>query len=486
MKLACIDKTASARLMLQTLVVEAFNCSRESIGHLPVLDFSPATKEEIVIGGLDSKDSINGPAWAGVVIGPGYETEELFGLASEIRSSAGKIPIFCFVTPENYSMRVLRRLERVSAEVLRTDDSSIRIVHSIFKSISARIGKSEGKLVTIDGAKGGIGASSIVLGIAHAALAEGKSTLVVDLSKEGSLFHYLQTQKWQSSAYRTLLVDRLNASKTVLDRLVVEAPNGIKLFLPPAGGADIRELWLRSPQSLEVTLGLIELFKERYDLVLIDLARSEGLLPFSLVTRADIRLVISSNEPASVHLLNDKLTELRELPTLSRTIVLLNLLVQESLTAADIEDFLVMHEASSSIEILSLPFDPLATSWIGTGNSIYTEGSQRLQSILRGLASAISLGGIVPSDSETVQRGRGIGWLTSLNWRRKTKRLDPALLPPPSPSQVADGVNFILTDELKSTFQSVAKSRRDSSSTKDNLFQDYRSPLVSKISATGG
>lgn len=486
MKLACIDKTANKRLELQKLVVEAFERSRESIGHLAVLDFSPVTKEELLIGGLDLKNSANGDDWSGVIIGTGYEAEELFGLAAEIRSSAPSVPLFCFVAPENYSIRVLRRLEKYSVEVFRTDESFIRVVHFILKSVSKPSSQPRGKLVAVDGAKGGLGASSIVVGIAHAAFAEGKSAVVIDLSKEGALFHYLQTPKWQSSDYRTFLIDQLAPTKAALDRILVEAPNGIKLLLPPAGGADIREIWLRSSQTFEITLGLVELLKERFDLVLIDLARAEGLLPFSLATRADVRIVVSSNEPASVHLLNDKLSELQALPITSRTVVLLNLLVEHSLTATDVEDFLMMHESAKLIEIISLPFDSLGANWIGSGNSLYTEGSQRLQLILRKLVEALCVGSPVRTELELVKSRDTNSWFERLGWIRRAKKNDQLRLPGPGPEEAVESINFILTDELKDSFKSFSNFGKERSKTKSNLFEGYKSPIASNIRATGG
>ena len=493
MKLACVDKTASNRLELQRLVSSAFDSSREVIGHLSAVDFLPTTREEILVGGslggIDLKEHTSFNAgcnsWAGVILGPGYAVEELFAVASEIRASSQAIPIFCFIPVENYSIRILRRLERITVEVFRTDDSPARVVHSILKSVSKPGSRPNGKLVALSGAKGGQGTSSIAVGIAHAAAAEGKSAIVVDLSKEGSLFHYLQCHKWQSSEYRTLLVDRLNPTKAFLERLIVEAPNGVKLLLPPAGGAEIRDLWIRSPHSFEISLSLIEILKEQFDLVIVDLAHSEGILPFSILTRADVRLLVALNEPAAVHLLSDQLTELRELPVLARTVVLLNLLVEHSLTPRDIEDFLSAHESASSIELLTLPRDESGANWIGTGNSIFTEGSRRLQTILRGLAEALCSGTLVqPTAVEDMDCP--LNFFQRLSFRVKPKKAEQPLLPAPETFTGVENVNFVLTDDFKESFRSVAMRKKDRAKFSSDLETEYQSPQVSKVRSMGG
>ena len=144
MKLACVDKTASNRLELQRLIMDAFDCSKEAIGHLPALDFAPVTKEEILISGLNFKTATKTNAegeWSGIILGPGYVFEELFCVASEFRASSSTIAIFCFIPSENYSIRILRKLEKISVEVFRIDDSPARVVHSILRVISKPSGR---------------------------------------------------------------------------------------------------------------------------------------------------------------------------------------------------------------------------------------------------------------------------------------------------------------------------------------------------------
>ena len=374
MRIACIDSNASAKVNLQRRFDKAFESCRESVGHIAAASPYPASKEEVVLS--NSPDII--------ALGSELSIEESFSFARELRSAFPRTPILVFLQPKYYSLRALRRFENYADEVLSTEDKDIRLVHLISTLDVSRKKQVDGKLVFVTGVKGGVGTTSIVSGLAHAAEAVGLSAVVLDLSVQGALVQYMASQRWQSPDYAAALSDSLTPDDALLDKLLTTAPNGINLLLPPSGGSDIRELWLRDAERFEISLGLLDILKERFDVVLVDHASSEGILPFAISSSADSICVVTSNDPASAHLLSGRLFEVTSLPGNSNVQILINNLEANSLTKEDIVDFLYANEQFEDYMSLSEPltFDPRGKNWIGTGNTFYTESSETNQNLL--------------------------------------------------------------------------------------------------------
>ncbi len=434
MKLICVDKTAADRIRLQRLIEEAFTACRDTVGHLLHLEIKPVTREELLF---------SGPGSGIVLVGSGYSIDEIAGVCSSIQEQFRGTPIFACLPPEALSLRTLRRFERYSAEVFSTEESSMRIVHSLLRQSQRRVEAKRGKLTVMLGVKGGVGATSIAAGLAHAADSIGLRAVLHDLSPHSVVAQYLGAPRSSSADYRVLLTDRVQPARHVVERCIVRCPNGLHLLLPPAGSAEIRETWLRDPGSLDISLGVFEILCELYDLVLVDLAGAEGVLPFSLLARADVRALVSSNEPGSVHLLNDRLAEVAILPATGQTKIIVNLLQERSLTQRDVESFLLQTEVfdRSKMDLCSLSADRRATSWVGTGNTLYTEGRRTLQRQLDELLLTIA-GRPALSEPRHALSTR----LTSLLRRpHKNPGRREALPPPPFVSAPFEEPNFVLS-----------------------------------------
>jgi len=374
MKIACIDKTAAERIKLQRFIDGAYQSCRSSVGHLSNVATIPASRDEVL---LNTPPNV-------VAVGPGFTPEEAYLTAREIRGTHANVPIIVVLADESYTLRTLKRFERVADEVVTSSEQPIRLIHKISTFGGEVRTHKAGRIVVVEGVKGGVGSTSIVSGLAHAANALGKEALVVDLSPASALIHYMAADRWQSPDYAAYLSDRIVPEWNSVQRCITEAPNGVRLLLPPAGGTDVRELWLRDRESFEITLSMLDLLRERFDVILIDLAGAEGVLNFALHARADARLLVTSNDPASVHLLNNRLNMLAQAPGDSPLNILLNMTLERGLTKEDLLDFLVVNEnfEESMAALKPIQYDSRGASWIGTGNTFYTESSKSTQRIL--------------------------------------------------------------------------------------------------------
>jgi cellulose biosynthesis protein BcsQ len=395
MRISCIDATAQDRLALKQKLEAAFNSYRGLIGHIETISIVPTSVEEATV---QRHPDI-------CVIGPGFNADQAASVCLTLKAHFGRgranqttggseipvlpqVPIFVFVPGPVHDLRILRRFEQLATELFRSDEPPARLVHKLLSSAKAASVRT-GRTVTIKGVKGGVGATSIAGALAHAAQALGKSAILIDLSPSGSLAVYSGAQRSSSGEFATLLQDNRPLDHRAIMRASITAPNGLNILLPPGLGGEIRGLWLHDSSRFELTLDAIDYLERQFDLVIVDIACAEGILPYALQSRASSRLLVSADEPASVHLLARGLDELRQIPGAGRTNLILNSVARGGLSTRDIVDFLSINEwfESGRYSVAEIPFDSRGRDWIGTGNSFYTESSRstrrKIEQVLR-------------------------------------------------------------------------------------------------------
>jgi len=374
MRIVCVDKSAAARLKLRQVLEIAYESGRSTVGHLPLAQIELMSKEELSVNKAPDV----------VVIGPEFVPDEAYSLCLEIKNEQKDTPILLVLQSEHYSLRTLRRFERVTTDVFVLGESDTRLLHMLCRLEQQQLKAAEGKLIAVCGVKGGVGATSIVGGLAHAAQAMGKSAVILDLSTNAALLHYMGTPRWQSSEFATCLLEGIAPDRNLIESCIAVSPNGLNLFLPPAGSTEVRELWLRDPNRLNYTLGIVEMLREQFDVIFVDVANTEGVLPFAMLARADTRLLVTSNDPASIHLLSRKIGELSQVPGDGELRILVSMLTERGLTKDDVVDFLLINRNFNQemSQLRPIPFDAQGKNWIGTGNTFYTESKKPTQTAL--------------------------------------------------------------------------------------------------------
>lgn len=374
MRIACVDKTASERIALEQFLDDSFKECRKSIGHLLVARLYPVSKEELLINSLPDC----------VVVGAGFQIDESLMIIREIRSISRTIPVYCFLRDEDYSVRNLKRLDGYVNDVFSLNDRPSRFVFKLISVEAVATNKNKGYLFSVQGVKGGVGATSLAGGLAHAVQDLGKTVVVVDLSKKGEFCQFSLSDKWQSTAYSQLLSDNQLPDIEHIEKSLIYLQNGIPVMPPPAGGDEVREYWLRDPQRLEIGLSVIELLLEKFEVVIVDFAHAEGILPFAIECRSDVRIFISNNEPGSVHLLTHRMEDF-SLPIEGVTKFLVNQTMEHGLQHEDVLDFIAWNPGFDENMLYShtIPYEKSGSLWMGTGNSFFTESSIRSQDVLK-------------------------------------------------------------------------------------------------------
>lgn len=478
-RIACVDHDRVSQQELKQFLEVLYSSCHHSIGHLLLPTFYTASKEEVEINYRPDA----------VIVGWKVGVESAYRVCKSIRAAHPEVPVFVFFEDTDFSLRNLSRFQAITTDQFKKiGDDPHRIVHRLSTQCTVTLSQPRGKLVTVCGVKGGVGATSVVSGLAHASDVIAKKSVVLDLSPSSIFAFYAGADRLHSMDYKSALMHRVTPDAELVTKCIVQAPNGINILLPPAegsvgrnDGSQIRELWIRDPERFEFTLQMVEILQEMFDAVWIDIGGAEGVLSYAIQSRADRRLIVSSNDPASVHLLSRLCSALNGSPAQGQPKILLNTLATKGLSPRDIKEFLSFSEHFDA-EMASLPalcFDQKAQRWIGTGNSFYTEGSKAIQRTLEQICSQLIVGDAIRTESGKANRKR---WQSLLQRRvESARRLSVPALDLPN-SQL----NVPLDPEL---IRPALALDEDLGSVESNLLSYYSPPKqisVNELTDLGG
>ncbi len=458
MNIACIDKDSASRLALQGFIQNCFDRCREKTGHLLLHKLSPLSLDEMLLSG-------NFDAF---ILGPSLGAHSAWNYARSIKARHPDLPCLAILEESDMGLLNLNKFEKADVPVIQTEDSIYRIVHAINGlDETKKKSKALGKVVFVEGSKGGVGVTSIISGLAHSSEEIDKKAIVLDLSPHSTFSNYLLAKRSFSLDLNLVIEDSLRIETKTIESSIETTLSGINVFLPPSCKSEVREKWLRNPDYLEYGLETVEILKEKFDLILIDGSGAEGILPFSLLSRSDLVLAVTSDDPASAYLLDQTLKKISSIPGSFKTHVVLNETSDTGLEVQDIESILKFSSRHNGIIFHGHPIslDKAAAKWPGTGNSFYTEGSNQTQRNLKELLEGLLNGKATSASRENTASQLDLLFGSVKNKLRNFKQNSRALLPAPS--------------ELLSPFSQnelqVDKKGPQKSLSPEQLFQDTQS-----------
>ncbi|MBT2466928.1 AAA family ATPase [Streptomyces sp. ISL-66] len=149
-----------------------------------------------------------------------------------------------------------------------------------------------GRVVTVTGAKGGVGATFTAVQFALAATAAGRRTALVDLDLQaGDVGSYLDVQFRRSIADLAGIQD---ISPRVLQDAVYDDRTGLALLLAPADGERGEEVDDRAARHI---LGAL---RARYELVVIDCGTQVTAANAAAVETADVAVLVTTPDVVAV------------------------------------------------------------------------------------------------------------------------------------------------------------------------------------------
>ncbi|WP_181793144.1 P-loop NTPase [Streptomyces sp. WELS2] len=149
-----------------------------------------------------------------------------------------------------------------------------------------------GTVVTVSGAKGGVGATLTAVQLALAAQASGRATALVDLDlQSGDIASYLDVQFRRSVADLAAIAD---ISPRVLADAVFRHDTGLALLLAPAEGERGEEVTDRATRQLVGAL------RSRYEAVVVDCGAQLSGAGAAAVESADTALLVTTPDVIAV------------------------------------------------------------------------------------------------------------------------------------------------------------------------------------------
>ncbi|MFJ5100768.1 CpaE family protein [Streptomyces sp. NPDC088554] len=149
-----------------------------------------------------------------------------------------------------------------------------------------------GTVVTVSGAKGGVGTTLTAVQLALAAKASGMSTALVDLDlQSGDVASYLDVQ------FRRSIVDLASIqdiSPRVLQDVVFVHPSGIGLLLAPGEGERGEEINERSVRQI------VSALRNRCEVVVVDCGTQMNSANAAAIEMADTTLLLTTPDVVSV------------------------------------------------------------------------------------------------------------------------------------------------------------------------------------------
>ncbi|MGQ3548861.1 AAA family ATPase [Streptomyces rochei] len=149
-----------------------------------------------------------------------------------------------------------------------------------------------GTVVTVGGAKGGVGATLTAVQLALAAQASGRSTVLVDMDLQaGDIASYLDVQFRRSVADLAAIND---ISPRVLADAVFRHDTGLALLLAPGEGERGEEVTDRAARQI------VSALRSRYEVVVIDCGAQLGGAGAAAVEMADAALLVTTPDVVAV------------------------------------------------------------------------------------------------------------------------------------------------------------------------------------------
>ncbi|MFE9402728.1 CpaE family protein [Streptomyces sp. NPDC006530] len=149
-----------------------------------------------------------------------------------------------------------------------------------------------GTVITVTGAKGGVGTTLVAVQLALAARASGRTTVLLDMDLQaGDVASYLDVQFRRSIADLAAITD---ISPRVLADAVFTHESGLALLLAPGEGERGEEVTDRAARQI------IGALRTRYETVVVDCGSQLTAANAAVVEMADVALLVTTPDVVSV------------------------------------------------------------------------------------------------------------------------------------------------------------------------------------------
>lgn len=286
---AIVDSHAEARVRLANGITRTLSEPGPDLHLLPRISVIPLAPQELKFHATPHV----------VIIGPGLIEQEITTV-SLIRSQLADVKILALVPSDRHRIGSVEHLIRLGADDVIDAQASGRELLTRLVLLARRVERAKGgKLILVEGVKGGVGATSLTAAFAEMLAQREKDVVVVDGDgMNRCLSRFLKCRPLINENLQ-LILDGLRSSTpefVAQTRTAVAAGEyDIGCVAPPSSEerwSDPDGSWIRNFMSS------LEVLDEAVDYVLVDVARLSGSVREALYGAADGILFVATQDPA--------------------------------------------------------------------------------------------------------------------------------------------------------------------------------------------
>lgn len=384
MKLLIVDKSTEAQALCAKRI-ESF-----SRGDLEMLDL----KVKLV----GEKDFASRVADADVIVIGSGVGEGGVALARQASTLAPWAQIIMFVSDSAYGGGAFRLAHSAGVRKVFPDGASpldflqeLVAINTEFR----REGRThEGKVVVVTHAKGGVGATSITAALADVCSEYGRRTLIWDLDVETrDLSRSLTVSGAEAKVVSSWVNGSQEINRDTLRTAVIPISSEVSVLTTPDRFAESMDLVCHT-DSMAIAQRIAEVSRADNDVVLIDTAGRLGPATGALIRNADIVLVVIDDTVLGLTAVDLFLSFVKSVVGSSERICFLvnpfsGALMSVQQIAAELEP--THRLGARPWRLPSIPNDPKAALWAGSGKTLYGLGNKQMKQAFQQIAKELGL-----------------------------------------------------------------------------------------------
>lgn len=357
-----------------------------------------------------------------LILGPGLG-DAAHALARQAKEIAHNIEVIMFAAQRWYSSESFRqahiaRVRKVIPESASQLDllQELVAIHELFRH-SGRTKK--GKLITVVQAKGGVGSTTFIAALAELANESRSHTLLWDLDIESrDLSRGLNAKGIQSQLVTAWTNGSRELTRETLKEASIPIGSYVSLLTPPheiAAGMDL----VGHPDSIKLVHRIIELARVCHDTIIVDTAGRLGPATGTLLRMADEVVLIIEDSLLGLSAARSFLETL--LPLMRNNVQAMRIVCAGTkLSSREIAKLLGEHVdlPPDAWSVPSLPVDPAAEKWPGSGSTLYSLGQKNTKRIIEEMAFRLGvsddLSAKIKQFPDKGKRHEAGGWMRSM------------------------------------------------------------------------
>lgn len=415
-RIAVVDSSAESRGRILDQLDSFLRSDLSEQQLLPRVNLKPISPQELKFNAAPDV----------CLIGPELVRSDMAEI-SRIKKLFPGTPLLVWLNQELSNLNTIEQVARQGADDVLTHDATPQYFFRRLLLLSRKaVHQSSGKLVLVDGGKGGVGVTTVVAAMAELATAAGKKVVVVDCDFETQdLSRFLQARPFVNENLRLLFDEERAVSEESVDQClspVWQDELALRCMAPVIDGDDLYDPRSRLPRTF---LSVLEVLDSTNDLVIVDIGCARSTLQKMLYRVADKLIFVVNDDPASLYASVDKLTRARTQLSAGAQLCV----VENCVGLSGLGNKLLRKEFSRAARLDAnhwspepIPFCKLGQRWPGSGATFFSQAKAAASRAYEKLALALSV--VEGSDAK-----RGLAKLFGRFSRNEQKSETPPLLP---------------------------------------------------------